>query len=743
MTRRDFEAVVLGGAAAGSPARSASPDAPVRVEARPANNVFSIENGLIRKQVRVDAQDGLRLEFFGLAGGPNLVAENTRWGSELYMKLGPDFFFGISGRRFEFLGHQPAADELVLRFRDTVTKLEYTIHTRAFPGLVVLEQWVEIRNGGSEAVTVERFDPLLVPVSAAASAPCELTWVQGCQDYGFGRGIGTNVQPFGPFRVRREEIRPGDSRTLLNTAPFYANERRSTSSSENLNWFSLQLSGGGLFGGLAYSGEWALDFARTGPELLIHGGVHYFSRRLAPGETLVSPRAFLGPYRGGVDDGVRELHRYLRAQVVPSPPDAAFPWVCYNTWYQWSIALDQERLKKDAALAADLGIECFYLDAGWWDGSVDRGGFGKALGTWVENRRKFPAGIAAFADHIRGLGMKFGLWVEPERIDGALLDQGADPIRERWLARRDGHPRSRPDGTHQLCFGCPEAVAWIERKLLFLIREYKVDWLKWDHNFYMPCNREDHGHQPGDGGFAHIQGLYRVLGRLRQSFPRLVIENCSGGGNRIDFGMLRYTHTNWVSDDTIPAFRVRYHSLGCSYPLPAQYQNSWYIQSRRGLDAVSAETPPRLLDYLFRSRMIGAFGISDRLAEWPPNVREAARRAVADYKRMRPILTGGDVHHILPQPLLFVPPLAEPEQWEAIEYFHPALQRGVILAFRACAPQARCELPVRGLDGARRYTIRSANTGHAEVRAGREWMRSGVTLELPEQDSSEILWIEG
>lgn len=86
---------------------------------------------------------------------------------------------------------------------------------------------------------------------------------------------------------------------------------------------------------------------------------------------------------------------------------------------------------------------------------------------------------------------------------------------------------------------------------------------------------------------------------------------------------------------------------------------------------VTADTPVRELDYFFRSRMIGALGISDRIGDWPSNVRKAARRTVADYRRMRPTLTGGDVHHILPQPIMFAPPLAPPEQWDAIEYFLP------------------------------------------------------------------------
>jgi alpha-galactosidase len=730
MTRRDFHHVVAFSLGSAATAPVVTFDEPRRT--------FTIDNGVIRKQVRVDA-GRLRLEYLGLRSGRNWAAPASRWGADVYTKAGDSVSFGPN---LPYARHEILPGELRLYF-GAPGGLELVLHTRVFEGLAVLEQWVEIRNGGTAVVSIERFDPLLVPVAIGTAETPWLHYVQGCQDYGYGRGIGTSLQPFGPFRVRRVRLDSDDSRTLINTAANYANARRSTSASENLNWFSIETAQGGIFGGLQWSGEWALTFARTGPELVVHGGVNNFIRTLAPGETLVSPRAIIGFHRpSGVDRGIHELHRYLRAHVMPPRPDANFPWACYNTWYNWSIDLREDALKREADAAARLGLECFYLDAGWWAGSIAKGGFGKALGAWTENREKFPSGVKSFGDYVHGLGMKFGLWVEPERIDHALVGQGPDALSESWLAGRDDAALARNDGTHQLCFGSPDAVAWIGRKLTYLISAYGVDWLKWDHNFYMPCNRTGHGHQAGDGGFAHIQGVYSVLQLLRERFPNLVIENCAGGGNRFDFGMMRYTQTNWTSDDTAPSYRVRYHSLGCSHPFPAQYQNSWYIRAgRKGGETVSADSSPEYLDYLFRSRMIGAFGISDRVAEWPPNVFEAARRAIAAYKRMRPILNGGDVYHVLPQPLLWTPPLAPPRQWEAIEYFDPKQHRGVILAFRADAPEAATRIPVRGVDPARRYAIQSENTSTVQTRTGAEWLKDGFLLALNARNTSEVLWI--
>jgi hypothetical protein len=138
------------------------------------------------------------------------------------------------------------------------------LHVCIPAGVAVIETWVDIVNTGDKPVAIERFDRLLLALAVPGAHSCTLHYVKGCQDYGADRGVGTNLQPFGPFRVRKSGLDHGDNQTLLNTAPACANARRSTSSSENLNWFAVEFGPerDGAFGGLHWSREWALAFTR-------------------------------------------------------------------------------------------------------------------------------------------------------------------------------------------------------------------------------------------------------------------------------------------------------------------------------------------------------------------------------------------------------------------------------------------------------------------------------------------------
>ena len=751
MTRRTFHQT-LAAVAAPQVSRVAAPRAVAEFDS--ATRTFTAGNARFQKRLALTGAGALQLRFFGLAGSRNWASPQSRWGSEFHTRstaapgrglAGPTPVFGLSDpSRVRFLrheteGHPDKAVELRLFFEEPGRKLEYVLHIRAFADADVLEQWLDVRNRGDEILTgLDRFDPLLLPLAVDASEPCNLHYVQG-ERAGFGRG-GDNIQPYGPYHVCKAGLPDGNSFTLSSRQD-NSSRRRPTSTAENLNWFSIEVAGGhGVFGGIEWSGLWLLHFARTGSELIVQGGVDACRHDLAPGASISSPRVFVGCYHGDVDAGIREMHRYLRAHVIPPSPDGSFPWTCYNTWYNWNIALSEETLKQEARLAAGLGLECFYLDAGWYAGSPKtRASFGLGLGTWTENREKFPAGISAFADYIHSLGMKFGLWVEPERVDTSLVDKPASAIRRSWLAGSDAPESSGRGGTNLLCYGNPEVVAWAKQALSRVIADYKVEWLKWDHNLYFVCTRADHGHQAGDGNYFHIQGVYEVMGHLRRQFPKLVIENCASGGYRTDLGIVRFTNTAWNSDATSPGHRVRYQTMGAGYVFPAQYLNSWYVKSRE--EEVSETSSPAWLDYVFRSRMIGAFGISDRLADWGANVREAARRAVAVVKRIRPAISG-NVYHLLPQASLFIPPLLPPQEWEAIEYFDPAAQRGVVLCFRAAAEAASRVLPIRGLEAHARYRVTWNDAGRSETRTGAEWSRSGATITLPEKFTSEILWLE-
>lgn len=752
MTRRTFHRSLLGAAA--SPALIRASERRAIAEFDSATNGFILGNGRFEKRLGLTVAGTLELRQFGLRGGRNWASPGSRWSTGFHTRTvvresgGPAdvaTVFGLSDpSRVRFLRHEVEGDpgaamELRLYFEEPERKLDYVLHLRSFADHAVIEQWLEVRNRGNETLRgLDRFDPLLLPVALGASEPCTLYYLQG-ERWVLNHG-GENIQPYGPYHVCRLGLLAGNG-FLLSSRQDSPYRRLPTSTAEYVNWFSLELgpASEGIFGGIQWSGYWLLHFARTSSELIVQGGVDNCRHDLAPGASICSPRVFVGCYRGGVDAGIHEMQRYLRAQVIPAAPDANFPWTCYNTWNGWNIGLREKALKEEAKLAADLGIECFYIDAGWYAGSPETGSFSRGLGTWRENREKFPSGIAAFADAIHALGMKFGLWVEPERVHMSLVDQPGSPIRKAWLAA-EGAPGSGPAGTDVLCFGNPEVRSWAKESLSRVISEYKVDWLKWDHNFYYVCTRADHGHQAGDGNFAHINGVYEVMGHLRRQFPRLVIENCSGGGHRTDFGIIRYTDTAWTSDATSPAHRVRYQNVGAGHVFPARYLNSWFVKTDE--EPVSPETPAALLDYYLRSRMIGAFGISVRLGEWPANMREAARRGIALYKeRIRPALAG-EVHHLLPQASLFIPPLKAPEEWEAVEYFEPAGQRGVILCFRAAAGAATCVLPVRGLDARARYRLTWHDAGRSRTRSGAEWAKAGLEVTLPEKFTSEVIWIE-
>jgi len=753
MTRRTFHQSLIGGAAAPPLFQPPGPRAIAVFES--ATRTFTIGNGRFEKRLQLTTAGALQLRQFGLRGGRNWASPGSRWGSEFHLRTtppadrgrpaAPATVFGLSDpSRVRFLRHEIEGDpssavELRLHFEEPGRKLEYVLHTRSFADAAVIEQWLEVVNRGSETLRgLDRFDPLLLPLAVGASEPCTLHFVQG-ERAGFGRG-GDNIQPYGPYHVCRLGLPAGNSYTLSSRQD-NVSRRRPTSTAEYLNWFSMELArGDGIFGGIEWSGLWLFHFARTGSELIVQGGVDGCRHDLAPGASISSPRVFVGCYRGDIDAGIQEMHGYLRAHVTPPSPDDKFPWTCYNTWYNWNIELSEETLRQEAKLAADLGLECYYLDAGWYAGSPGkRSDFGIGLGTWEENRDKFPSGIAAFADYIHTLGMKFGVWVEPERVDLSLVDQPGSAIRKSWLAGSDAPGATGRGTTNLLCFGNPEVVAWAKAALSRVISEYKVEWLKWDHNLYFVCTRPDHGHQAGDGNYAHIQGVYQVMGHLRRQFPKLVIENCASGGYRTDLGIIRYTNTAWNSDATSPGHRVRYQTIGAGHVFPAQYLNSWFVRNPE--EPVSEKSSPALLDYYFRSRMLGAFGISDRIADWPANMREAAKRAIAAVKRMRPALSG-DVYHLLPQASLFIPPLLAPEEWEAIEYYIPASQSGVVLCFRAAVEEASCVLPVRGLDAHSRYRLTFNDAGRSETRTGADWAKAGVKVMLPEKFTSEILWIE-
>ncbi len=251
------------------------------------------------------------------------------------------------------------------------------------------------------------------------------------------------------------------------------------------------------------------------------------------------------------------------------------------------------------------------------------------------------------------------------------------------------------------------------------------------------CNREDHGHQKGDGSYAAQRALYSIWEFLHEKHPRVVFEQC-GYGSRHDFGLARYCRANWLSDSTTPASHVRENAAVASYLYPSFYNGGWVV-----LDSeTQKQKDPEILDTIFRSRMIGLFGfgtlngklLTERISLFPNEVIEAAKRNIPIYKKYRHLLSERCFH--------LTPPLGGIERWEAIEFCDRAGTAAVAMVFRGASTQDRFRLKLQGLLPTVNYRVRSEYARKETLKTGLQLATEGVLVTLTKTELSDLLLVD-
>ncbi len=594
------------------------------------------------------------------------------------------------------------------------------VHFECHEHQAVIRQWLEVVP--SHALAIQRVEPFRLAVRSP-----ELTTVHTVSGVQRQGGWRPDQGAYRSFRLEHQ---------ALESPVHRASGIRSTW--DETPWMAMtgdDPSAGGILMALEYGGRWELNATRDeGTQSAVAAFAPVgIAPEVSPGERWVSPSVWIGAFPGDLDSAAAVMHRYLRSVVLP-PTDANFPWVQYNTWFSYYCNLDADTLLAEADVAAELGVEVFYVDAGWWIGNprrLDR--FSSGLGNWTENREKFPDGLRAFADQIRSRGMHFGLWVEPERVDLRTATTGSwNPD---WIARRDADQYVRADWpsdteTAWLCFGHPAAQAWAERWIGDLVQELGIRWLKWDSNYWGVCTSPDHGHGTGDAEAAQLRGVYRVMEALRRRFPELVIENCAGGATRMDFALARQTPVAWLNDASEPAHRSRFHNAGASYLFPPGMLNAWVTESEHE-NVNGQDLPDPVWRAVIRSRMLGAIGFSCQLVTWSDDIRAIAREEINRYRtELRPLLHSGLMYHLLPQPEIPSDRLPTPNVWEAYQFSSADGDDHVILGFRNASPQGAMPVPVRGLQPDHWYVV-TAEGEPASHHQGKALMETGVSLTSP------------
>ena len=470
---------------------------------------------------------------------------------------------------------------------------------------------------------------------------------------------------------------------------------------------------------------------------------------MAPGERLPAPRVFLGLSHGDLEQAFHTARHYMQRHVFPVPLQNT-PWIVYDFWATDAEGV-QEALLHEVEFAAKLGVDVFNMDASWYLGSSTKGtgDWGSGLGHYTDDRKKYPIGLASISNRVHETGMKFGLWVGPNVVDTRIV---GTLIPKLWIAQVDGKVQTlQPSGwespVDQVCLGCREYINFLTNELTRIVREFHLDWLKWD-NSGIPaspanCNRADHGHQAGDGSYAALVGQYEIFRHLHATFPDLVLEQC-GYGSRLDYGLARTIRANWLSDASFPSDHVRHNAVVASHLYPSAYNGAWIVSEDPDLQRNAND--PAMLDTTFRSRMMSLFGfgtingqLKERVSLYPAPVLTAARRNMELYKRYRHLLQH-DCYQLLP------PGDAEKGrgqgEWQAVQFVSPSGQEAVILAFRAESPQETVQLRLRGLQTDKNYDVNFANEERPDLKVtSNDLLTKGITVSLKRPHMSEVVLV--
>jgi alpha-galactosidase len=596
--------------------------------------------------------------------------------------------------------------QLDATFEWPAARLRATRHYAATSGSPTFETWTTITPLAG-AVTVGDLNAFKF-----TAAPGPIRWLNGLQ------GDDPNQPQEMAFTLRQRELAPGERLALGAIG---------RSSEETVPWFAIDGGSEQFFAGLMWSGAWSMTAVRTGNGLELALGLAPMSTSAAA--AVESPHAFFGVVRGGPADAAAALRTFIVQGVRGGRSFDAL--ATYNTWFAYGVEIDEETMRAEIDGAAALGAELFVVDAGWYVGAGRSGvsDFSSGLGTWQVDAARFPNGLGALADYARERGLQFGIWVEPERV--ALSTVGQRGLaQEAWLARAGGRYGATQEA--QICLASAAARQWVLDQMVILIDAARPDYVKWDNNFWINCDRSGHGHGATDGNFAHVNALYDVLGSLRARYPALSIENVSGGGNRLDVGMLRFSDVGWMDDRSAPSVHVRHMVEGLSAVFPPAYLLSFVMDHPAEPIHGAADMP-----LYFRSRMTGVLGLCFRTGEFSEGESAVMAEEIETYKILRNSLRTASAALLTAQ--------ADPRRGPAWDVFQTtsAGERTVVLsAFQWDSAVGQTLVRPVGLRPRSTYQLRSIDTGDRGTATGAELMTDGILLIESPLSAAHILVLQ-
>ena len=460
---------------------------------------------------------------------------------------------------------------------------------------------------------------------------------------------------------------------------------------------------------LVYSGSFSahIEVNATADTRLVFG-IHErdFSWELCPGQMFDTPEAVLVFSSSGLGGMSRAFHRLFGEHLISPRWQRERRPLLVNSWEAAYFNFNEEKLYDFAVRAKELGIEMLVMDDGWF-GKRNRDN--SSLGDWYVNEEKLRGGLGALVGRVHDLGMKFGIWFEPEMIspDSDLFRAHPD-----WCLHTDGRRQSDARYQYVLDMSNPTVVDAVWDMMKNILDSCRIDYVKWDYNRNFSeasSSWLDAAHQ-GELGHRSILGTYELQRRLVETYPDILLENCSGGGGRFDAGMLFYSPQIWCSDTTDPIERLGIQ-FGTSLCYPASCVGAHISASGRA---------PLLTKC--RIAAWGTNGYELDPGRYTEEEKKTVQAEIAAYHETYDLIRKGDLYRLVkPQ---------DNRYFCAWEFVSPDRREALVTVVNLmAAPVTNRILRPRGLDPEKRYVCTSTDSRIPTASyKGDTWMRVGVNL---------------
>jgi alpha-galactosidase len=464
----------------------------------------------------------------------------------------------------------------------------------------------------------------------------------------------------------------------------------------------------GLFAGWEFDGRSKTTALQMGTPgyLDFSSSILDLNHPVASAADFSTPWAFIGLFHGDFDEAGYRTQRFVESVLAMRAPGASSgPYVSWDSW-GYGQQIDEETLRRNAYIAAAMGVEIFIVDLGW----------ARSIGDWYADPTKFPSGLDALSDYVHSLGMKFGLHFALTEADPASPVLQANPD---WTStEQDGY-----FGASSLCLSNQATSDWVVAQAIRMIDDYHVDWIVQDgENMVKQCTKTTHTHDPADSNYSNsVNGLNAVVSAIQAARPDVAWENCENGGNMMTFNMVK-SYVTSITNDASGSLDSRRAAFGATFPFSPRFAERYMPQSD-GLDPYATHS----------YRFGGNWALMNRLTDLSADQLTFLAQQVANYKAQRADIAAGKVFHILPPSL---------GGTDVIQSYNPATDSAIAVITRAQSDGPVYIFTPKGLNPDQRYTVWFEIDSSIYSLPGAQLMSNGVRVPLPNPFSSDVVHIQ-